>query len=162
MARIVLVGGGTGGHFYPLIAIAEAIRDRDQANGTATDLRYIGPKPYNQTTLDTLNISYIHCPAGKQRRYASIQNFFDKFVIMYGALVALMKLLLIYPDVIMSKGGYTSVPVILAAGFLRIPLVIHDSDAVPGKANKIATKIARYIAISYEDAAQFFHRKKLR
>ncbi len=156
MTRIILVGGGTGGHFYPLIAIAEAIRERDQVAGTTTDLRYIGPEPYNQTALDALNISYIHCPAGKQRRYASIRNFFDKFTSIYGSFVAMIKLLIIYPDVIMSKGGFTSVPVVLAAGFLRIPLVIHDSDAVPGKANKIAAKLARYIAISYEDAVQFF------
>ena len=154
--RIVLVGGGTGGHFYPLIAVAEALRDtRPEAK-----LYYMGPKRYDEEALARLEINFIACPAGKQRRYRSFRNFIDKFRVLYGSFVALIKLLILYPDVIFSKGGYTSVPVVLAAGFLRIPIVVHESDAVPGRANKIGAKFAKYIAIFFDDVAKYFPEKK--
>ncbi len=154
--RIVLVGGGSGGHFYPLIAVAESLR----ATRPEIQIFYMGPKPYDEEALARLNITFISCPAGKQRRYRSIRNFFDKFRVLYGTGVACLKLLWVYPDAIFSKGGYTSVPVILAGGFLRIPIVIHESDAVPGRANKIAASFAKYIAIFYDDVAKFFPEKK--
>lgn len=154
--RIVLVGGGTGGHFYPLIAISEAIRDRDQAMAKRTELYYIGPEPYNQDSLASLNIKFVSCPAGKKRLYFSIFNFTDKFKTLYGFFVAVWKLYRLYPDVVMSKGGYTSVPVVLAAWILKIPIVIHESDAVPGRANKLAAKFARYIGITYDDSLHHF------
>ena len=158
--RIVLVGGGTGGHFYPLIAVAEALRDRDAALSQQTDLFYIGPDEYNRDALARVNIQFVYCPAGKKRRYFSILNFTDKFKIFYGIFVAIKKLYTLYPDVVFSKGGYTSVPVVLAAWLLRIPIVIHESDAVPGKANALAAKFARYIGISYDDTAAHFPPKK--
>jgi UDP-N-acetylglucosamine--N-acetylmuramyl-(pentapeptide) pyrophosphoryl-undecaprenol N-acetylglucosamine transferase len=154
--RILFVGGGTGGHFYPLIAVAEVLitHPRDPK------LYYMGPNPFDKELLKKHNIKYVYCPAGKLRLYFSIQNFFDIFRNFFGVFVALFKLYLIYPDVIFSKGGYTSVPVLVAARLLRIPVVIHESDAVPGRANKIAKKFARYIAISYPQAAEFFDTKK--
>lgn len=154
--RVFLVGGGTGGHFYPLIAVAEAVRDRDAAAGMNSELFYIGPDAYDQEALDALNINYVYCPAGKQRVYKSILNFFDKLKVLVGTIVAFFKLLILYPDVVMSKGGYTSVPVVLAAWLLRIPVVVHESDTVPGRANKLAAKNAKYIAIAYAEAASFF------
>lgn len=157
--RIVLVGGGTGGHFYPLIAIAEELRAQATEREPA-DLLYFGPEPYNQDSLTKLDITYVRCPAGKQRRYKSVLNFFDTFKVLWGIFIAFQKLFWHYPDVVMSKGGYTSVPVVLAAALLRIPIVIHESDAVPGRANSLAARFARYIAISYDDAARFFPEKK--
>ena len=154
--RIVLVGGGTGGHFNPLIAVAEVLNTYEKP----PQLYYFGPEPYNQTTLDENNIKYVYCPAGKVRIYASIQNFFDLFVTFFGFWFALIKLYIIYPDVIFSKGSFTSVPVLLAAKLLRIPVVIHESDAVPGRANLLAKNFARFIAISYNDAAPFFPQEK--
>jgi UDP-N-acetylglucosamine--N-acetylmuramyl-(pentapeptide) pyrophosphoryl-undecaprenol N-acetylglucosamine transferase len=151
-ARIGLVGGGTGGHFYPLIAISESLRE--QLPGV--ELYYYGPDPYQKGQLDTLQIRFRKVTAGKQRRYRSRANFFDRFKILFGALQGIIRLYVDYPDVIVSKGGYTSVPVVLAAKFLRIPIVIHESDAVPGRANQFATRFARYIAISYDDAAEHF------
>ncbi len=154
--RIGFVGGGTGGHFYPLIAVANKINISDEQ----PELYYFGPSPYDKSLLETHNIRYVYCPAGKLRRYFSIQNFFDIFRSFFGIFVAIWKLYFIYPDVIFSKGGYTSVPILTAARFLRIPVVIHESDAVPGRANKMATKFARYIGIAYDDAAQFFPAEK--
>ncbi len=150
--KIGFVGGGTGGHFYPLIAVAEKLN----LDGSHKELYYFGPDPYDATLLTEHNITYVYCPAGKLRLYFSIQNFFDIFRNFFGIFVALGKLYLIYPDVIFSKGGYTSVPILIAARILRIPVVIHESDAVPGRANMLAKGFARYIAISYPEAAQFF------
>jgi UDP-N-acetylglucosamine--N-acetylmuramyl-(pentapeptide) pyrophosphoryl-undecaprenol N-acetylglucosamine transferase len=154
--KIGFVGGGTGGHFYPLMAVAnELTQNTDQP-----ELYYFGPAPYDEAELGQYNITYIYCPAGKLRRYFSIQNFIDFFRSFFGVFIGTLRLFIIYPDVIFSKGGYTSVPVLLAARFLRIPVVIHESDAVPGRANKIAQKQARYIGIAYDDVAQFFPPEK--
>ena len=154
--RVLFVGGGSGGHFYPLMAVAEALREQDVVRNTAVDLYYMGPNVFNQTDLDRYQIKFVYCPAGKQREYRSFQNFLDIFKIIYGVWVAFWKLFMIYPDVVMSKGGYTSVPIVLAAWLLRIPIVIHESDAVPGKANKFAARFASYIGIAHDDVASFF------
>lgn len=154
--RIAFTGGGSGGHFYPLIAVAEKINQ----TGSGADLYYLGPEPYNADLLQQQNIKFVKIPAGKLRRYFSIQNFFDIFRAFGGFFVALVKLYTLYPDVIFSKGSYTSVPILLAARFYRIPVVIHESDSRPGRANKLARKFARYIGISYTEAAQFFPEEK--
>ncbi len=154
--RILFVGGGTGGHFYPLIAVAEVLVNHPRD----PKLYYMGPNRFDKDLLKKYNIKYIPCPAGKMRLYFSIQNFFDLFRNFFGLFIAIYKLYLIYPDVIFSKGGYTSVPVLLAAKFLRIPVVIHESDAVPGRANQLAKKFAKYIAIAYPQTAEFFDSSK--
>ena len=150
------MGGGTGGHFYPLIAIAEAVRERDAQYGAESELFYLGPEPYNHTALDSVGMRYVYCPAGKQRVYRSLLNFFDKFKIVTGLFVAFFQLLRLYPDAVMSKGGYTSVPVVLAAWLLRIPIVIHESDAVPGRANMLAARFASYIGVAYAEVSSVF------
>lgn len=160
--RIALVGGGTGGHFYPLIAVAEAVRGRDMEKGENSELFYLGPDPYNKASLDELDIKFIKVPAGKSRvGYGFLLNFLDTFKTFFGVVVAFFKLLFIYPDAVMSKGGYTSVPVVLAAWLLRIPIVIHESDAVPGRANLFAAHFARYIGIAHEEVTQYFNAKKV-
>ena len=154
--KIGFVGGGTGGHFYPLMAVANELNKTD----TKPRLFYFGPSPYNPESLEEYNIKYVSCPAGKLRLYFSFQNIIDIFRNFFGVFVAIWKLYVIYPDVIFSKGGYTSVPILTAAKILRIPVVIHESDAVPGRANIMAKKMARYIAISYDDTAEFFPEEK--
>lgn len=159
--RLVLVGGGTGGHFYPLIAIAESLRERESSLGTSMELFYMGPDPYNAEALAAHNIKYVYCPAGKNRLYRSFLNYFDFFRAGYGAVVAFFKLLSLYPDAIMSKGGYTSVPVTVAAFLLRIPVVVHESDAVPGRANLLAARFAHTIAVAHGEAAPLFKKKNV-
>jgi UDP-N-acetylglucosamine--N-acetylmuramyl-(pentapeptide) pyrophosphoryl-undecaprenol N-acetylglucosamine transferase len=150
--RIGLVGGGSGGHFYPLMAVADELNQATEK----PKLYYFGPSPYSLDELKTYQIEYIYCPAGKLRRYISIQNFFDLFRTFAGFFVAVWQLYKIYPDVIFSKGSYTAAPVLLAAKILMIPVVIHESDTSPGKANELAKNFARYIAIAYDEAATFF------
>ncbi|MFM2381685.1 MAG: hypothetical protein RLZZ76_452 [Candidatus Parcubacteria bacterium] len=155
MKRIVLVGGGSGGHFYPLIAVAEQLRSAEDV-----DLIYMGPNEYDPEVLRDTNIRFVSCPAGKQRKYRSILNFFDAFKVLGGIIVAVYKLYTLYPDVIFSKGGYTSVPITIAGFLLRIPIVIHESDTKPGSANKLASRFARYIAISFAETDSFFAKEK--
>jgi UDP-N-acetylglucosamine--N-acetylmuramyl-(pentapeptide) pyrophosphoryl-undecaprenol N-acetylglucosamine transferase len=157
---IAFTGGGSGGHFYPVIAIAEAINDvvREERL-VAPILYYLAPDPFDSNALFENGIAYIRIPAGKVRRYASIWNITDTFVTITGTILAVMTLFRIYPDVVVSKGGYGSVPTTLAARLLRIPVVIHESDAKPGRANLLAAKFATKIAISFESAAGYFPKR---
>ncbi|MEX1027277.1 MAG: UDP-N-acetylglucosamine--N-acetylmuramyl-(pentapeptide) pyrophosphoryl-undecaprenol N-acetylglucosamine transferase [Candidatus Paceibacterota bacterium] len=166
--KFVFTGGGTGGHFYPVIAVAEKLQARltgapgstadDQADPPqeAAPLYYMAPEAYDEALLKEVGLTYIPIPAGKVRRYFSIANFFDIFRTVGGVLKALWKLFAIYPDVVFAKGAYGSVPVLWAARLLRIPVMIHESDSVPGRANKWAGTFATRIAVSYKEAAEHF------
>lgn len=150
--RIVLVGGGSGGHFYPLMSIAAELRSGENP----PELYYMGPDPYDMDTLTKHGITFIPCASGKQRRYRSLLNVLDIFKVVWGVLSAIFRLYVVYPDVVISKGSYTSVPIVLAAAFLRIPIVVHESDTRPGRANALAARFARHVAISFEDARPYF------
>lgn len=158
--KIVFTGGGTGGHFYPLIAIAEAVRAvaREQ-HLVAPKLYYVAPSAFDAEALFENEIRHLPCPAGKWRRYFSLRNFLDLFVTAGGLVCAFFTLLSVYPDVVMSKGGYASVPVTLAAKLLGIPVVIHESDVAPGRANLMAAKFAYRIAVAFPETAGAFPAK---
>lgn len=154
---IAFTGGGTGGHFYPLVAIAEALSDMvREEHLLEPKLYYLAPQPFDEKALFDNGITFIRVPAGKLRRYRSIRNITDSFLTGIGFIRALGTLFRIYPDVVVSKGGYGSVPTVLAAHLLRIPIIIHESDADPGRANLLAAKWAMKIAISFESAADKF------
>jgi UDP-N-acetylglucosamine--N-acetylmuramyl-(pentapeptide) pyrophosphoryl-undecaprenol N-acetylglucosamine transferase len=154
---IAFVGGGTGGHFYPLIAIAEAINDKvGQMQLVAPALYYLAPEPFDEQALFENRIVFIKIPAGKVRRYFSLQNISDILLTLWGSILAFIDLLRIYPDVIVSKGGYASVPPLIAARILRIPVVIHESDSKPGRGSLFAARFAKKIAIAFESAAPYF------
>ncbi len=158
--KIVFTGGGTGGHFYPIIAVAEELKDLiKEKKILEPELYFFGPAPYDERLLFENNISFIKTPAGKMRRYFSIQNFFDVFKTFFGILGTMFKLYQVYPDVVFSKGGYGSVPTLIAARFLKIPILIHDSDAIPGRATLMAAPYAKKIALSYEGALEYFPEK---
>ena len=146
--RVMLVGGGTGGHFFPLMGVAEQLtQTSDQPL-----IYYAGPEKYDEESLSSLGIKFVKISAGKRRRYFSILNFFDVFKTLWGIKVAILKLFYIYPDVVFSKGSYTRVPVIIAAVLLRIPVIVHESDSVFGSANKLGSKFARHIFTAYDEA----------
>lgn len=155
--RIVLTGGGTGGHFYPIVAVAEAIRDiaREQKL-IEPELFFFGPNVFDERALYDNDIRFIKTPAGKVRRYFSLLNFTDPFKTAFGILKTLWVLYRLYPDVIFSKGGYGAAPTLFAARILKIPVIAHDSDAVPGKGTLYAAPFAAKIAISYDEAAKYF------
>lgn len=156
--RIVLTGGGTGGHFYPLIAVAEALyeKSREEKLLTEPEIFYLAPDPYDQTMLDEHEINFRSVQAGKVRKHFSVHNFFDFFKTAWGTLTALWTVFAIYPDVVFAKGGYVSFPVLLAARLLRIPVFIHESDSVPGRVNRWAGSFAEKIAVSFPQAVEYF------
>ena len=160
--KILLTGGGSGGHFYPIIAVAQSINTiaREQKL-IDIELFYMAPQPYDERLLFENNITFIKNSAGKVRRYFSILNIIDIFRTGWGTVKAVWQLYWLYPDVVFGKGGYVSYPALFAAWFLRIPVVIHESDSVPGKVNIWAGKFARRIAVSYPDAAAFFKKEKV-
>ena len=160
--KIVFTGGGTGGHFYPIIAIAESIQKIAKENRfVAPKLYFFSPHPYNQGILFDHNIEYKKTTAGKIRRYFSLRNFFDLFKTAWGVASTFFDLFDIFPDVVFGKGGYASFPTLVAARILRIPVFIHESDSTPGKVNKWAGKFATRVAVSYREAASFFPSQKI-
>lgn len=160
--KILLTGGGTGGHFYPLIAIAEELnRLADEERLLSMKIYYMADKPYDEKALQQQFITFIPVAAGKLRVYFSIQNFIDIFKTLFGTIGAIFKVFKLYPDVVVSKGGYPAFPVLVAARLFRIPVIVHESDTVPGRVNVWAGKFARRIALSYPEAAQFFDEKKI-
>ena len=162
--KIVFTGGGTGGHFYPIIAVAQALRDEIKKEKLLEpQLFFLAPDEYNKGALYNNSITFKKIQAGKIRRNAGtgILNFFDLFRTGIGLVKSLWLMFMIYPDVVFSKGGYGAFPVVFAARILRIPVIIHESDSVPGKVNEWSGKFAKRIAISYPDAAKFFPREKV-
>ncbi len=155
--RILFTGGGSGGHFYPIIAVAESLRDIvKEKHLLEPELFYLSTSPYNSGLLFENGITFKKISAGKLRRYFSFLNFLDLFKTLWGTIFSLWEVYKLYPDVIFGKGGYVSFPVLLAARILRVPVVIHESDSVPGRVNLWAGKFAQKIALSWPDAAKFF------
>src|SRR5438105_4830630 len=117
--KIALVGGGTGGHFYPLIAVAEAIEDVcNEEKLLRPELIYIGPKAFDPGALVEHEIGYKITPAGKMRRQHSVLNIFDTFKVGAGIVKSIPVLYKVYPDVIFSTGGYAAFPTLFAAKIL--------------------------------------------
>ncbi len=155
--KIVFTGGGTGGHFYPIIAVSEAVRTiADRERLLPPKLYFLSPTPYDEEALFQNDIIFIKTPAGKVRRYAALSNITDFFFTIIGIVKAFFILLKLYPDVVFSKGGYASVPTVIAAHLLRIPIVIHESDSKPGRAILLSSKYATRIAITFESSLPFF------
>ncbi len=159
--KILLTGGGTGGHFYPLIAIAEELNTIAQKE-KILDLKlyYMSDTPYDKQALFNNRISFVQVPAGKLRTYSSIKNFFDMIAAGIGAVVGLLKLFTIYPDVVISKGGYGAFPAVFGAKFLRIPVIVHESDSYPGRLNLWTAKFAKHIAVSWSESVEYLPKEK--
>lgn len=155
--KIVLTGGGTGGHVYPLIAVGQELyalgREEKLA---AVDLYFFSDAPTDPAELSRLGIRFVRIPAGKLRTYFSFKIFGDMIRTARGCMVALWKLFQVYPDVVFAKGGYASFPTLMAARILGIPVVIHESDVVPGRVTKWAGKFAKAVAVSYQEAIPSF------
>lgn len=159
--KILLTGGGTGGHFYPLIAVGQEIENIvRKEHFLEPEIIFASDSPYDKKVLLEENIRFLKLPAGKIRRYFSLLNFFDLFKTFFGIFLAIWKIYLEMPDVIFSKGGFASFPVLVAARIFRIPLIIHESDAAPGKANSFAKSFAKRVAISFPETALYFSKEK--
>lgn len=160
--KILFAGGGTGGHFYPIIAVARSLRDLAEREHIARlDLVYMSDAPYDPDLLRQENIVFLQAPAGKMRRYFSIWNFVDYFKTFFGILRAIWGIFWDMPDAVFGKGGYASFPALVAARLFRIPVLIHESDTVPGRVNVWAGKFAKRVAIAFPETAEYFPKDKV-
>lgn len=148
MKRIVLTGGGTAGHVTPNMAIIPSLLDRGY------NIHYIGSYDgIEKRLIEDMGITYHGIATGKLRRYFSLRNLSDPFRVIKGFSEAKKLMKDINPDVVFSKGGFVSVPVVLAASSQKIPCVIHESDMTPGLANKICLPKASKICCNFPEAA---------
>ncbi|MDD5397220.1 MAG: undecaprenyldiphospho-muramoylpentapeptide beta-N-acetylglucosaminyltransferase [Candidatus Moranbacteria bacterium] len=156
--RIILTGGGTGGHLTPLVAIADKLKTK---LGPDAKILYIGSgAQMEKEIMSGEGIETKFVVSGKMRRYFSLLNFVDFFKVPIGFVQSLWILLRFMPDVVFSKGGYVAVPVVLAAWIYRIPIIVHESDSAPGLANQFLAKFANRIAVAYPSAEQYFPKEK--
>lgn len=159
--RILFTGGGTGGHFFPVLAVVREVR-RIAEEDRILDLEcyYMGPNDFGMPLLAEEDVVPVAVLAGKWRRYGSRENVLDLIRIPIGFLQAVWNMFLIMPDVVFSKGGYGALPAIVAATIFRIPIIIHESDAIPGKVNIFSARFAARIGIAFPEAAKHFPRDK--
>lgn len=150
MKRIVMTGGGTAGHVTPNIALMPALQE------AGYDIQYIGS--YNgieKGLIEAQNIPYHGIDSGKLRRYLDLKNLSDPFRVIHGYTQALGLMRKLKPDIVFSKGGFVSVPVVLAAKTCRVPAIIHESDITPGLANRIAIKGAKKVCCNFPETLKY-------
>ena len=146
MKRIVLTGGGTAGHVTPNIAMLPALRE------AGFEVSYIGSLDgIEKALVEAEGVPYYGIATGKLRRYFDPQNFSDPFRVIHGCNQAWALLGKLKPDVVFSKGGFVSVPVAVAAGHRKIPLILHESDMTPGLANRISLRYATRICCNFPE-----------
>ncbi|MDO8560816.1 MAG: undecaprenyldiphospho-muramoylpentapeptide beta-N-acetylglucosaminyltransferase [bacterium] len=160
--RILFTGGGTGGHFFPIVAVVREIKDiAEEERILDTRFFYIGPETQGEEALEKEGVVLSYISTGKIRNYFSLKNFVDILKIIYGLLQSFWKLFVLMPDVIFSKGGYGSFPILFVARIYRLPVIIHESDIIPGRVNSWSAKFAKRIAVSFTKTAELFPAEKV-
>lgn len=160
MIRVVLTGGSTGGHLYPLISVARELKKQTASQKVKLELAYVGAPPLEQRSLTEERIRIFTITSLKVRRYPSVENVFDLLKLPIALLQALWWLYLLMPEVVFSKGGPGTLPVVWSASFFRIPIVLHESDSIPGRTNLACAKAATRIAVSFAHALSYFPKHK--
>ena len=147
--KIVLTGGGTAGHVTPNMALIPRLRE------LGYEISYMGSYDgIEKKLMEDFNLPYYGIATGKFRRYFDPKNFSDPFRVIKGLREARRYLKEIRPDVVFSKGGFVSVPVVRAAGSLGIPCIIHESDMTPGLANKLCIPVAKKVCCNFPETLQ--------
>ena len=147
--KIVLTGGGTAGHVSPNIALLPYLQE------AGYEITYVGSKKgIEKNLIADYGLPYVGISTGKLRRYFDVKNFTDPFRVIHGFREARKFLKKYRPDVVFSKGGFVSVPVVRAAGSLHIPCVIHESDMTPGLANKLCFRSAAKICCNFPETLE--------
>ena len=155
MKKIILTGGGTAGHVTPNLALIPSLKDR------GFEIRYIGSYEGIEKKLITdAGIPYDGISSGKLRRYFDLKNFSDPFRVLKGYAEACKLIKNYKPDVVFSKGGFVSVPVVLAAKRYHVPTIIHESDMTPGLANKICIPSAAKVCCNFPETLQYLPKDK--
>ena len=149
MKRIILTGGGTAGHVTPNIALLPRLKE------LGYDIHYIGSYTgIEKELIEQFQIPYHGISSGKLRRYFSWQNFTDPFRVLKGFGEANKLIKTLKPDVIFSKGGFVSVPVVLAGKKCKVPTIIHESDMTPGLANKLSIPSATKVCCNFPETLE--------
>lgn len=150
MKRIILTGGGTAGHVTPNIALIPKLKEQ------GFDIQYVGSYDgIEKKLIEELGIPYYGISSGKLRRYFDLKNFTDPFRVVKGYFQAHTLLKKLKPDIIFSKGGFVTVPVVQAAKGLHIPVIIHESDMTPGLANKLALPAATKVCCNFPETISY-------
>lgn len=153
MKRIVLTGGGTAGHVTPNLALIPKLQEQNW------DIHYIGSKSgIERLLIEEMEIPYRPISSGKLRRYFDLKNFQDPFKVLKGIADAYFIIKKLKPNVIFSKGGFVSVPVVIAGKLNKVPVLIHESDYTPGLANRIAVKFATKVFVTFDEAKSFLQK----
>jgi UDP-N-acetylglucosamine--N-acetylmuramyl-(pentapeptide) pyrophosphoryl-undecaprenol N-acetylglucosamine transferase len=147
--KIVLTGGGTAGHVMPHLPLISLMQEKDW------EVYYIGSDGFEKDVIKGLGVDFFSIRTGKWRRYASFQNYLDLFNVLIGFFQSIYFLSIIKPHVVFSKGGFVSLPVAIAAWFLRIPVATHESDITPGLANKVIARVAKRIMYSFPETKNY-------
>lgn len=155
MKRIVLTGGGTAGHVTPNIALLPRLKE------LGYDIHYIGSyQGIEKNLIEDCGIPYYGISSGKLRRYFDLKNFSDPFKVVKGFSEASKLMKELKPDVVFSKGGFVSVPVVLAAKQRKIPVIIHESDMTPGLANKLSIPAASKVCCNFPETVEHLPKGK--
>lgn len=155
MKRIVLTGGGTAGHVTPNIALLPRLRE------AGYEISYIGSfDGIEKKLIQAQGIPYYGISSGKLRRYFDVKNFTDPFRVIKGFAEASRLMKQLHPDVVFSKGGFVSVPVVMAAGRHHIPVICHESDLTPGLANKLSMPSATRVCCNFPETMQYLPKGK--
>lgn len=155
MKKIVLTGGGTAGHVTPNIALLPRLIK------AGYQVSYIGSyHGIEKELIQAADIPYYGISSGKLRRYLDLKNLSDPFKVLKGLGQAIRLLRKLKPDIVFSKGGFVSVPVVLAAKFRKIPVIIHESDITPGLANKIAIPAAKKVCCNFPETLKYLPKEK--
>lgn len=150
MKRIILTGGGTAGHVTPNMALIPELKK------AGFDVHYIGSyEGIEKKLIEEMQVPYHGISSGKLRRYFDVKNFSDPFRVVKGYGEALRLIKSLKPDVVFSKGGFVSVPVVLAAKHRKVPAIIHESDMTPGLANKLAIPCATKVCCNFPETVKY-------
>lgn len=155
MKKVLLTGGGTAGHVTPNIALLPGLQE------AGFDIHYIGSyEGMERKLIEHENIPYTGIATGKFRRYLSLKNLTDPFRVLKGYSEALKFIKDYKPNVLFSKGGFVSVPVVLAAKKCHVPIIIHESDMTPGLANRICIPAAARVCCNFPETMQLLPAQK--
>lgn len=162
---IIVVGGGTGGHVFPLLNLIHYLQKNTPSQKSIFSeqtFRWIGEKDSIESRLAKTNhIPFSSIICGKLRRYFSVKTLLLPFQILIGILQSLVIVFDEKPKAIFSKGGYVSLPVAIAGWILRVPVYLHESDSIPGLANRLVARFAVWIWCSFVEADRFFSPEKI-
>ncbi|MDD5431016.1 MAG: UDP-N-acetylglucosamine--N-acetylmuramyl-(pentapeptide) pyrophosphoryl-undecaprenol N-acetylglucosamine transferase [Candidatus Pacebacteria bacterium] len=155
--KILLVGGGTGGHIFPLLAVAGELDKIARENGLGLKISYFGQKnEFSQILIDS-GIRFSSVISSKLNRNVSLANLFMPFKFLAGLFQSLWKVFWLMPDAVFSKGGPGALPILFACKFFFIPIIIHESDSIPGLTSVISGKLAKKIFVGFESTANYFY-----